>query len=53
MRKFFSKLIHFHSEPHSMTCPRCKGNVGMTWSGSQGPIGGWKCPKCGLQIDYK
>lgn len=51
MRKLFSKLIHFRVEPHSMSCPRC--NVGMTWSAYQGPSGGWKCPKCRLQIDYK
>ena len=51
MIRFFSRLLRFRSEPHSMTCPRC--NVSMDWSAAQGPLGGWKCPKCGLQIDYK
>ena len=34
-----------------MMCPRC--NVEMDWSRWQGPLGGWKCPDCGLQIDKK
>lgn len=51
MRKLFSKIIHFRSEPHSMSCPRC--NVLMDWSSYQGPMGGWECPRCGLKIDYK
>lgn len=51
MRGWFSKRIRFQSAPHSMTCPRC--GVLMDWSTWQGPLGGWKCPKCGLQIDNK
>ena len=41
----------FRSEPYYYTCPRC--NVYMTWNQWQGPMGGWCCPDCGLQIDYK
>lgn len=52
LRRFFSKLIRFRSEPHSMQCPKCNG-VYMEWNPYQGPMGGWKCPECGLQIDYK
>lgn len=51
MRRMFSKRICFKSEPHSMLCPRC--NVLMDWSSWQGPLGGWKCPSCGLKIDSK
>lgn len=51
MRKFFSKLIRFRSEPHSMSCPKC--GALMSWYPGQGPLGGWRCPKDGLQIDYK
>lgn len=36
---------------NSMACPRC--NVLMSWNLRQGPLGGWKCPKCGLSIDKK
>ncbi len=41
----------FRSEPHPMQCPRC--DVPMAWNSFQGPLGGWKCPECGLQIDFK
>lgn len=52
MRLFFTKLIHFRSEPHSMECPRC--GIRMDWNPYQGPgLGGWCCPKCGLKIDSK
>ena len=27
--------------------------VDMDWHPGQGPLGGWRCPKCGLKIDYK
>lgn len=41
----------FRSEPYYYKCPRCY--VYMTWNQWQGPMGGWNCPECGLQIDYK
>ena len=34
-----------------MTCPRC--GTEMEFNRYQGPLGGYKCPKCGLQIDKK
>ena len=34
-----------------MNCPKCGAE--MEWSRWQGPMGGWKCPECGLQIDKK
>lgn len=51
MRKILKKMIYFGSEPHSMSCPRC--SVWMDWNAWQGVRGGWVCPDCGLQIDYK
>lgn len=41
----------FRSEPYSYKCPKC-GSY-MNWNPYQGPMGGWKCPEDGLQIDYK
>lgn len=48
---FVRKHIRFRSEPHSMRCPKC--STYMDWNSWQGPMGGWKCPDCGLEIDYK
>lgn len=44
-------MSYYIPEPYPMDCPRCK--VEMDWSSYQGPMGGWKCPECGLQIDKK
>ncbi len=41
----------FRNEPYNYTCPRC--GIYMTWSARQGRLGGWRCSRCGLQIDYK
>ncbi len=49
MKQLFKRICF--REPHSMECPRCR--VYMLWDDYQGPRGGWKCPDCGLQIDYK
>lgn len=39
------------AEPYKMTCPKC--GTTMDWNPYQGPMGGWKCPNDGLQIDKK
>ena len=46
-RKFYCAK----AEPYPYRCPKC--NSLMIWNEWQGPFGGWKCPKDGLQIDHK